>query len=250
MKEHHAWARQRELKKRFSLTDIPALHEMAHLIGQIQYGNVDPDFQTNRARALFAIYYLTACRASEITKVKTLRKRKLQRETIIDKDGARKIIYNTDNKGIPKVTEWKEDHQYIGLTKSNIKTAVYNSQEYLEIRTENRKNKARKTKLLPIPISLEKDISKYIMDYIDKLENDEPLFDFCPRRAAQIINETTGFNLHFIRHIRATHLITLYDFNEQMLVKFMGWTDSRPAKSYMELSSATLAREFYKGTKT
>lgn len=246
MKKHKAWARQHELKKKYSLSDIPQLREIEYIIQNIHWGKNDPAFQTKRARALFALYYLTACRASEITKITKLRRRQIEKKTFIDTDGTKKTIYLVDADKKPKIKKWTEAHEFLGTMKSDIKVSTYSGKEYLEVRTENRKNRTRKTKLLPIPISLESNIVKYITDYIDKLQDRDVLFNFSPRRAAQILNEATSFNLHFIRHIRATHLITLYDFNEQMLVKFMGWTDSRPAKAYMELSTATLAREFYK----
>lgn len=244
--KHKPWGRQKALKKQYSLSDIPQIHELDRIISSIKWGVVNTVWQTKRAKALFAMYYLTACRASEITIVEELYKQTIERETIIDADGTKKTIYQIGHDKKPKLKKWKEPHGFLGTRKCDIKKVKYQGKSFLEVRIENRKNKTRKTKLLPIPISLEGNIVKYIYDYIEPLEEQNILFGFTPRRAAQIINETTGFNLHFIRHIRATHLITLYDFNEQMLIKYMGWTDSRPAKAYMELSTATLAREFYK----
>jgi len=61
------------------------------------------------------------------------------------------------------------------------------------------------------------------------------LFNFGKTRAYQIIRQATGWNNHWLRHLRATHLVLYHDFNEQLLIKFMGWTNSLPAKHYMEL---------------
>ena len=114
------------------------------------------------------------------------------------------------------------------------------------IRTENRKHKQRTTKRQPIPIELEMPIVEFIKDYIKDIDDDSILFNFKSKRATQIIVDSTDFNVHFIRHIRATHLVTKYDFNEQALIRFMGWTDARPAKNYMELSSKDIFKQFYK----
>jgi integrase len=115
------------------------------------------------------------------------------------------------------------------------------------IRVENRKNKRRTTKNQPIPIEKEKGIAVFLHRYIKPLQKDALLFPFSSQRATQIINQVSGFNVHFIRHIRATHLVDLYDFNEQALIKFMGWTNSQPATRYIELKSSGIMRQFYKG---
>ena len=130
--------------------------------------------------------------------------------------------------------------------RSDFKTEYIDGKQVLLVRTLNKKNKKRKTKRQPIPIEKEYVLYKHLRNYLNSLEEDERVFDFKGQRATQIINEVTGWNVHFIRHIRLTHLVTLYDFNEQNLVRFAGWTDSRPAKHYMELSPKDLFREFYK----
>jgi len=241
-----AWQKQNELKKLYGLWDIPTIEEVDNIIKSIQIGRVDIQSQTLRARALFAIYYLTACRASEIIKTKKLRKRKQRTQITYTPAGNKNIIYELDRNKQPIIDQWTEEHDFLGLRKRDIRIKEYDNKEFLEIRTENRKNKLRKSKLLPIPVEKETIILNHLIEYIAKLPEEEVLFKFGTRRAAQIIAKTTGFNLHFIRHIRSTHLITMYDFNEQMLIKFMGWTDSRPAKAYMELRNADLAKEFYK----
>jgi len=139
--------------------------------------------------------------------------------------------------------------ELLETTKQDFKLDYIDDKKVLYIRTLNKKNKKRKSKRQPIPVELEYILFKHIMAYLDMLEPEQKLFDFKGQRATQIINEITNWNVHFIRHIRLTHLITLYDFNEQNLVKFAGWTDSRPAKHYIELSPKDLFRGFYKGGK-
>lgn len=243
--KHEAWRTQKELQKKYSNQDLPSIDEIDSIISRIKIGKVNTNYYTQRAKALFAMYYLTAGRATEILKTTKLRRRKVRRKVSFE-NGAKKVLYELDESNKPIVDHWLEYHNYLGTMKCDIKPKEFFGYSFLELRIENRKNKKRNTKLLLVPIEKEKAIVKYLMDYIESLEDDEVLFKFGRRRAAQIIKETTGFNIHFIRHIRTTHLITIYDFNEQMLVKYAGWTDARPAKAYIELRTSNMAREFLK----
>ena len=206
-----AWKRQRSLQKKY--VDVPGIKELTDIIYTIAGKN------QLRDRALFAIYYLTGCRVSEITKCPYLRFAR----------------YQKDNESWSIIDTWKEPHDFQGVKKKDITFDMIDDKECMYIRTENRKNKNKITKKQPIPIELEQPIVQYVEDYLNTLQEDDVLFPFWPSRATQIINKI-GWNVHFIRHIRATHLVTLYDFNEQLLVKFMGWSNSLPAKNYMELS--------------
>jgi len=214
-----SWYRQAELKERFHESEVPSISEINTILNNIQYGKINPERDTKRARALIALYYLTAGRLTEVVR----------------------------KKGFETIAEPKE---YVGICKQDISYDEVDSLPVMYVRLENRKNKKRKTKRQPIPISLEQPLIRHIEEYL-KIVNipNLPLFRFSSKRATQIINDTTGFNPHFWRHIRATHLVTLYDFNEQALIEYMGWTDARPAKSYMELSKKDLFRSFYKNQK-
>jgi len=211
-----SWYRQEELKERFHESEVPSISEINNMLNDIQYGIVNPERDTLRARALIAMYYLTAGRLTEL-----VRKKGFDQQPI--------------------------DKEFMGVCKQDIVKDEIDGLPVMYLRIENRKHKKRKTKRQPIPIALEEPLVKHIEAYLDiiKIPN-LPLFRFSSKRATQIINDTTGFNPHFWRHIRATHLITLYDFNEQALIEYMGWTDARPAKAYMELSKKDLFRSFYK----
>ncbi len=228
-----AWSRQKELQKRYAYEEVPGIDELKNIIDRINIGKVDIVKQTKRARALFAMYYLTACRVSEVVKVTELWEKKYEKV-----DGKYKAV---SKERIP--------HDYLGIRKEEIKFEEVKGKPCMYIRTENRKHKTRQTKRQPIPIELEQPIVEFIKEYTKDLNDDSILFSFQSKRATQIITESTGFNIHFIRHIRATHLVTKYDFNEQALIKFMGWTDARPAKYYMELSSSDIFEQFYKNRK-
>lgn len=214
------WTRQKSLKEKYLEEEVPDITELCDIIDGIKIGTAFPEFHTCRAKALFAMYYLTGCRASEVTKCMDLR-------VMRDKE----VMY--------------KHNDFHGIKKKHIKLGVIDGHKCLIVRTENRKNRSRKSKRLPIPIELEAPIAAYLFEYLKRLKPDMILFPFGAKRATQIIN-TTGFNIHFIRHIRATHLITKYDFNEQLLIKYMGWTDARPAKYYMHLKSFDIFRQFYK----
>jgi len=230
--KHKAWQRQKLLQKQYSIDDLPDIKELVNIINNIKIGNGQyANYYTARARALFCMYYLTGCRVSEIVKCNSLR---ISHRYIINK----KVINEVK----------KIEHDYLGIKKEDIFFTRIDEKQCIIIRTENRKHKKRKTKKLPIPIEFEKPIVSFLIEYlINYIENDEVLFPFGVKRATQIINQTTGWNVHFIRHIRATHLVTKYDYNEQLLIKFLGWTDSRPAKAYMELNTKDLFRQFYSG---
>ena len=56
-------------------------------------------------------------------------------------------------------------------------------------------------------------------------------------------NEYWGVAPHYFRHCRLTHMVTEFDFNDQELVKYAGWSDSKPAKWYMSLKTTDLQKK-------
>lgn len=56
-------------------------------------------------------------------------------------------------------------------------------------------------------------------------------------------NDFWGVAPHYFRHCRLTHMVTEFDFNDQELVKYAGWCDSKPAKWYMSLKTTDLQRK-------
>ena len=69
-----AWYRQDELQKKYQEEEVPSIEELDNITNSINIGKVDQELHTLRARALFIIYYLTACRASEVVETKYLHK--------------------------------------------------------------------------------------------------------------------------------------------------------------------------------
>lgn len=51
-----------------------------------------------------------------------------------------------------------------------------------------------------------------------------------------------GINPHYLRHCRLTHLVQHYGFNEIQLMRFAGWTNTKPATVYVHLNWMDLAK--------
>lgn len=116
--------------------------------------------------------------------------------------------------------------------------------------------KHRKHPMRNVPINMEKEMEllRPIFLYLDKLRNKDKLFAFTIQRAWQIIggiicnykkrykNKFMNAN-HFLRHCRLTHLVTMHDFTDQDLVRFVGWTNSVPATTYTHLRFKDLAKK-------
>lgn len=151
----------------------------------------------------FVLMYLTAGRSSEITK----------NTHIIE---GKKVIQGLKKKDI----ELTEDDK---------------GREILILTLPNRKHKKKHFKKIPIPISKEKPLLRIIKDYINNLQAEQYVIPISKIYLHRLLMKHTGINPHYIRHLRLSHLVVHEDFNEQLLVLFAGWTDSRPAKNYMEL---------------
>jgi len=110
-----------------------------------------------------------------------------------------------------------------------------------EINLINLKNKNRKMKKILVTLDREENIilARYVNEYVKTLTG-KKLFTFSKQRAWQLLDKHTGFNCHFIRHIRLTHLVTEYNFTDRLLVLYAGWEDSKPGKHYINLRTDDL----------
>lgn len=64
------------------------------------------------------------------------------------------------------------------------------------------------------------------------------LFNFGRARAWRIVRKhfpEERLFPHYFRHLRATHLATVFGFDQQRLVKYFGWTSSMSADYYVKL---------------
>jgi len=121
------------------------------------------------------------------------------------------------------------------LRKKDLVIQYKRGRTVLLINMPNRKHRKRHFKDIPIPLDKEEALLNLLNQYLKTLREDEVLFNFGKIRAYQLIRKATGWNNHWIRHLRLTHLVVNHDFNEHLLVRFAGWTNSLPAQEYMEI---------------
>jgi len=208
MSEVKAWVKHKLLK----LERVPTYKEIIDLAKSIR---------DMRDRALFILTYITAGRITELVIY-----REIEYEYHMEEiDGRLKRVNHWDKKNI-KSTRY-------GIKKSDIELNIKEGERTLIIRLQNRKNRERKIKILPINPDAEKELIDLLMPYIIHCPQ-EVLFPIHRHRAYQIIS-SYGFNPHYLRVIRLTHLVTIFDFNDQMLTWWAGWTDSKQAKHYINM---------------
>lgn len=164
--------------------------------------DVARDIQNDRDQALFVLAYLTAGRIAEIVRKRTPR-------------GYRESLHVND-----------------------LKQEFVEGRPILLINIRNQKNRGRFRKEIPVPLDLKE--NKIFLDmitpFLNSLYEDAEMFPIQIRRAYDIIDKEASVNPHWIRHIRLTHLVTVYDYKEHQLIRYAGWTDSRPAKNYIEMN--------------
>ena len=133
-----------------------------------------------------------------------------------------------------------------GLGSEGFNTEIIGGKEYLRIIIRNLKNRKEHTKIIPIPldIPIEKKFAEILNIQWEICELDKPLFEIGKRRAQQIISKS-GWHAHFLRKLRLTHLAKYYNFSDQKLKLFAGWSDSRPSKAYIKLSWEDLAKSMH-----
>lgn len=221
--DHKPWQRQRHWKRQ----SIPSYAEI------LQITQSYPKLQES---ALFAIAYLTAGRISEIMPKPYLYKRKYKRG-----DNG-KIIRNKQSSPIIQSTE-RLRYDYPGIKKRDLNIEEIDGVQILLVSIENRKHLTRRRKSIPIPIDLETDMVAILTAYISNIEFDDVLFPFSESKARLIINKK-GFNPHYLRDIRLTHLALNYEYTEYQLMMYAGWTDGRPAAHYIQQNWKALIKPF------
>ena len=125
--------------------------------------------------------------------------------------------------------------EVIGIRPNDITRVRKNGRDVIFIHMMNEKSKRRTFKDIAIPIDGEP-LTGIILGYIDSREaSSMGLLGFKTRYRGWQIFHKYGCNPHWMRHIRLTHLVTVYDFNDQLLIRYAGWASSKEAKHYMEL---------------
>lgn len=225
------WKRQRILKKE----DIPLQEQIIDMA--LSYDNL-------QERALFILIYLTAGRLTEVIRKRYLYKNRYLRETYIDQFGKSHNRIARNKNGSPIIIKrTKIELNYLGIRKKDLIFTEKKGKRLMVVSMQNRKSKQFKRKNIPIPIEKEQKLVQMLVDYIKPLPDEASLFNFGRSKAQRIIAKT-GMNPHFLRDIRLTHMVTMYDFNTYQLVKFAGWKDPRPSERYVRLTYSDLIDKF------
>jgi len=118
---------------------------------------------------------------------------------------------------------------------------------FINVRIHTEKNPHAPIRYVPIFTNKEPQASEVFVGNVEGLvfpayKNDIKTTSYL-RVMRKRFNEYWGVAPHYFRHCRLTHLVTEFDFNDQELVKYAGWSDSKPAKWYMSLKVTDLQRK-------
>jgi len=133
-------------------------------------------------------------------------------------------------------------NNFPSIIKADFSFSYKDDRKYISINIRNEKHKKKKRKEIPFPLDKEENITlwSFIKEYLDTLKLNDELFPFSYQYAYRQLKPHIGGNPHWLRHIRLTHLITVYNFNENLLQRYAGWTDTRPSKAYAELNTSDI----------
>lgn len=139
--------------------------------------------------------------------------------------------------------------ELVQITQQDITISKENS-NFIEVKLRTEKNPHSPYRFIPININSEPDA----LDIF--IKNKEPESLLFPKYNSTILDTSfmrvirrkfnefwPGVAPHYFRHCRLTHCITDFDFNDQELVKYAGWTDSKPARWYVSLKTTDLQRK-------
>lgn len=206
------WGKQNDLKH--AELQVPDIHYIIDTAKSIS---------DNRTRALYCLLYLTGARVCELVRKKGY-----------------DLIPHTDNKATKKFRYDKkanETKDLPSIKKKQLTFQVMSGREVMMVVIRNEKNKKRDVKNIPIPLDNKEyaTLIEMIKEYTNTLEMESELFPFNYQYSHRLLKKY--FNPHWFRHIRATHLSVNNNLPGPILRKYMGWTDDRPATSYLELNS-------------
>ena len=100
-----------------------------------------------------------------------------------------------------------------------------------------------------VPIPLKDPLSRHVLAWVRQV-GEGRLWPFTRRWALEIVKRgarRAGIRrrvwLHLLRHSRLTELVAEYDYGEFQLMRFTGWSDARPADTYIKLKWRDLAKK-------
>ena len=132
------------------------------------------------------------------------------------------------------------------LKKKDIERQTKNGMDIILFKIPNRKNPNKSYKEIPVVIENNKRFIEMIKEHTDNLNDEDIIFDISQQRAGVLLLKEFGVNPHYLRHVRLTHLVTVYDFNDQDLVNYAGWTDSQPTTTYVSLRYSDYLKKLLK----
>lgn len=120
--------------------------------------------------------------------------------------------------------------------------------EFVSVRLLTEKNKKALSRIVPIFKSIEPEAAELFLNLKNGLSNDDLVFlpefkldtTFLRDMRRNINKFYDGVAPHYFRHCRLTHMVTKFNYNEQELIHYAGWSDSRPANTYMHLNVKNL----------
>lgn len=227
------WRKQRVLKKQAIPTQGQLLQRLSEL-------------ETRQERVLFALAYLTGGRITEIVPVRFLRKNHYKSELVKSKQGIEYYRIQRNENGSPCIASVDRiEKNYPGLLKQDITLEQVRGKEVMIISMENRKNKEFTRKNIPVSLERERAFVDIVWSYVCDLPTAKTqLFEGYSVARAEKIMGKLGLNPHFMRDIRLTHLVTIYDFNSYLLTKFAGWKNPRPADRYIRLGVSDIVDKY------
>jgi hypothetical protein len=226
------WRRQRVLKKE----NIPEQYELLAMSRRLK---------TQQEQVFFILSYLLGGRITEIVRRKYEIKRIYKTIWVKDKKkGTRKQIIKLNENGSP-IAEKSIKHRVNlpSIKAGDITFKEINGKQIMLVSMRNNKNRHFKRKNIPIPVHKEGDFVEIIRGYVQNMPPDQELFPFGPSNGQKILARI-NMNPHFLRDIRLTHLVTIYEYSSFHLVKFAGWHDARPAERYVRLGVSDLVEKF------
>ena len=199
------------------------------ILNRPQLLNKIKNIDNPRDQALVAFIYLTGARISEIV------------------GQEKKVMKFYKGKGKDRVLIRTEEVKIPPLYKENIE--VLKEKDMLLVHQvvclKRKTSVPRRT--IPIIISTERDFLIYFIDYFNTIRPGEPLFPITRQRAWQIVNKELELYNHFLIHERVTHLVTNFNFSDNHLMKFRGWSNTQPAATYTHLSYLDVANKMKGG---
>ncbi len=193
-----------------------------------------------RDRAYISFIYLTAAREKEplqhIKKVKIM-------EEVKDASGRRNNVWTGEYRTVE--VDGFRVNQIMGVTRFN--KASKEMIRYIDFSnlyvSKTRKDPSLSIRTVPVNSKIYRRYIEFIYEYIaeKKLVSESLLFKFSARTARTFVNKWVGVPVHFLRHLRLTHLKTLHGYDAIDLQRFVGWKDTRPAHIYVHLDPTDLA---------